>query len=362
MDVKRFEHGGNIYQAIRTLDKKELLDFSANINPFGLSELVRKAILDNVEQVIHYPDASAYELRRAICEHYGIHDRMLMLGNGATELLYLMCHILKPQKVIIPVPSFLEYERAALSDNAIIDYFYLFENDVFELDFTLLLERVEENSLIFLGNPSNPTGKLLDLEKLTTFLEKIKDYNCTVLVDESFIDFVKDSEQFTCRKLCFEYKNLFVLHSLTKFFAIPGLRLGFGIFQPWMVEKMQKSTDCWNVNSLAQAAGVAALADKQYIRESKKSIVDLRQQLIGMLINIGDIRIFPSVANFLLLDVSPMGVTSAELRKLMADKGVLIRDCSNYPGLDTRYIRIAVRNSEENKQFATILKEIKDTI
>ena len=362
MDAKRFEHGGNIYQAIRSLDKKELLDFSANINPFGLSESVRQAILDNVEQIVHYPDASAYELRKRICEYYGIHDRMLMLGNGATELLYLMCHILKPQKVIIPVPSFLEYERAALSDGAIIDYFYLFEHDVFELDFTLLAERVEENSLIFLGNPNNPTGKLLDIEKLTAFLEKTKDYNCSVLVDESFIDFVKDAEQCTCRKLCFEYKNLFILHSLTKFFAIPGLRLGFGIFQPWLVEKMQMATDCWNVNSLAQAAGVAALFDKEYIKASKKSIIDLRQQLIGLLINVGDIRIFPSVANFLLLDISAMGVTSAEFKQLMSDKGVLIRDCSNYPGLDTRYIRIAVRSSEENKKFVEILKEVKEAI
>lgn len=362
MDAKRFEHGGNIYQAIRSLDKKELLDFSANINPFGLPETVRKAILENLEQVIHYPDASAYELRKRICEFYGIHDRMLMLGNGATELLYLMCHVLKPQKVIIPVPSFLEYERAALSDGAIIDYFYLFEHDVFELDFTLLLERVEEDSLIFLGNPNNPTGNLLDIGKLKDFLEKTKDFNISVLVDESFIDFVQDEEQHTCRKLCLEYKNLFVLHSMTKFFAIPGLRLGFGIFQPWLVEKMQRLTDCWNVNSLAQAAGVAALLDNDYIKESKKSIVDLRQQLIGMLINLGDIRIFPSVANFLLLDVSAMKVTSAELCQLMAAKGVLIRDCYNYPGLDTRYIRIAVRSSEENKQFVEILKEVKEAI
>lgn len=362
MDVKRFEHGGNIYQAVRSLDKKELLDFSANINPFGLSELVRKAISDNIDKIVHYPDASAYELRKQICEFYGIHDRMLMLGNGATELLYLMCHILKPKKVIIPVPSFLEYEKAALSDSAIIDYFYLFEHDVFELDFDLLAERVEENSVVFLGNPNNPTGKLLELEKITSFMEKIKDYNCTVLVDESFIDFVKDAQQHTCRKLCFEYKNFYILHSLTKFFAIPGLRLGFGIFAPWLVEKMEQATDCWNVNTLAQAAGVAALTDKQYIKESKKSIIDLRQQLIGLLIDIGGIRIFPSLVNFLLLDISGFGINSIKLKSLLANRGVLIRDCSNYPGLDNRYVRIAVRSSEENKKFAEILKEVKETI
>ncbi len=352
--MERFEHGGNIHHT----KGQKVIDFSANINPCGLSPRVKEAIKDNIDLVAHYPDPAAKDLRESICRFYGVSDSNLVLGNGATELLYLLCHVLRPQAVVLPAPSFSEYERAACSAGAAIQYFPLLPEEDFRLSFDKLFAALPEESLLFLGNPNNPTGNLLLREEFGGFLQKAKEKNCRVVVDESFIDFLPDDGRYTCRGFVKDFDHIFIIHSMTKFFAIPGLRLGFGLFPPALAEKLKNAMDCWNVNSLAQAAGVAALSDKAYIAGSSEMTENLRLALLKGLEDIGGLKIYPSTVNFILLDISGWGINSAYLYDYLSSRGVLVRNCANYPGLDERYIRIAVRCKEENRKLLALLREV----
>ncbi len=359
MAANRFEHGGNIYGGNKAC-AGSLMDFSANINPFGLSAVVEQAIKENIKSVQHYPDPQATELRQEICRFYRVADERLVLGNGAAELFYLLCHVLRPATVLIPAPSFSEYERAALSSGAKIQFFLLDPYDGFSLSFARLAETLQEDTLIFFGHPNNPTGKLLDVEAFANFARFAAEKNCRIIVDESFIDFLPDADNHTCRWLAEKQENICIIHSLTKFFAIPGLRLGFGLFSPEMARKMRAAVDCWNVNSLAQVAGVAALKDEKHITNTKDNIGRLRDQLYQELSLLPGLKIFPSVANFLLLHLNAE-LSSRQICSRMDAKGILLRDCANYIGLDDRYIRIAVRSEAENRKFIdTFIKEIKN--
>lgn len=360
MNIKRFEHGGNIYSAQRKTGQKPVLDFSANINPLGLSLKVREAIVQNIDNVVHYPDANAYDLKKEISSYYGINEDMLVLGNGATELLYLLCHVLRPAKVFLPAPCFSEYERAALSVGAIIEYFYLDSTKDFVIDYDAILRAMPNNSMLFLGNPNNPTGKLLAINNFSDFAQKAKEKNCQIVLDESFIDFLPKDKELTLRDYCLKYENLFLLHSMTKFFAIPGLRLGFGVFPNALAERLRQATDCWNVNNLAQAAGCAGLQDIEYIEKSKTFVSESRQNFVKQLSVFEDIKVFESSVNFLLLDISKTKLSSDEFCQLMAKQGVLIRNCANYPGLGDSYVRIAVRTINENIHFIEVLKKVRE--
>ncbi len=355
-----FDHGGNVYAMARQLGNKKLLDFSANINPLGLSDKVRQAIADNIKLVEHYPDATAYDLRQAICRFYAVDEKMLVLGNGAAELFYLLCHVLRPTKVFLPIPSFSEYERSAMAVGALVEYFPLCAADGFKLDLAVCAEALPENALVFLGNPNNPTGKLLEVESFEAFVKVAAAKSCMVIVDESFIDFLVQPELHTCRHFCCKYGNVGIIQSLTKFFAIPGLRLGFGVFSSALAERLKGAADCWNVNVLAQIAGQVGLADEGYISCTKKSVALWRKQLSREIVALGGIMVYESTVNFLLLDISGLGLTADEMCEKMGKQGILVRNCANYPGLNDSYIRIAVRSKEENDQLVSALRSVKE--
>ena len=358
MNGGKFAHGGNIYQAARLTGKTPELDFSANINPLGLSDKVCRAIADNIAKIVHYPDPAAFELREAICAHYGVRPEALVLGNGASELIYLLCHVLRPAKVFLPAPSFSEYERAALAAGARVEYFYLDDSDFFKIDLEKLYCALPPGSLTFIGNPDNPAGNLLPQSGMRDFLRSARKKGCFVVIDESFIDFLPRPDEYTLRRFCAEYDNLAVIHSMTKFFAIPGLRLGFGVFAPALAARLQGAADRWNVNSLAQAAGKAALSDKAYITESRALIGRLRRELADALAAFPALKVFPSAVNFLLLDIRNTDLTAKQLCEKLAGRGVLIRDCGNYPGLGGGYVRVAVRGRAENEKLIFLFKEV----
>ena len=356
--MDKFTHGGNVYEAKRFLGKQKVIDFSANINPLGLSTKIKNALIDNIEAVLHYPDAGATELRSAICKQYGVKDRNLMLGNGVTELLYLLMRVLKPKDIILPVPSFNEYERAALQVNPSIHYVYLKEEEGFKVNFSVLEEKLIDQSLIILGNPNNPIGNLLQLSRFEDFLKIAEKRNCNVMVDESFIDFLPNSQEKTTRGFIEKYDNLYILHSMTKFFAIPGLRLGFGIFPPDIVEKLYLATDCWNVNVLAQIAGKEGIADKDYIAKSREKIIEIRERFLKNLLTIKKIKVYPTSTNFFLINIDNLDISSDKICKLFAQEGILVRNCANFIGLSDKYIRIAINNDKANEVFYKTFKKI----
>jgi threonine-phosphate decarboxylase len=358
--IAAYEHGGNLYQAARSkgVAALELLDFSANINPLGLASTVEKTIIEQLPYIIHYPDAETTALKTAISEYYRVPMDQLIAGNGAVELLYLLCHMIHPKRVLVPAPTFSEYERAAAASGAQIDYCFLQEEKGFVFDIPAMLAAMTRKSIVFIANPNNPTGTLMTRQDIIAVIAKAEALDSLVVIDESFIDFLPDDEEYTCRWLVAKYPNLVILHSLTKFYAIPGLRLGFAIASPELVSLLHKGKDPWNVNSLAQAAGVAALADWEYRRVSRQVVADAKEKIFLELKAIKEIKAYSPAVNYILINIAKSGLTAGQMRAQLFEHNVMVRDCSNYPGLTSHYIRVAVKLPEQNSKLIRALQQI----
>jgi threonine-phosphate decarboxylase len=358
-DQGAFEHGGNLYAAARQAGTAPaaFLDFSANINPLGLPAAVRAAIEDALPLIVHYPDATAAALKEAISRRYAVGTELITCGNGAAELLYVLCYRRRPRRVLVPAPTFSEYERAARAAGATVDYFPLTAADGFRLDPEALTERLAGVDITFLCNPNNPTGRTFSRSAAERIIAAAARHGGLVVVDESFLDFLADAADLTCRPLMATYHNLIILQSLTKFYAIPGLRLGFALAQPPIGQLLAAGKDPWNVNSLAQAAGAAALADDDYRRAAIAAVAAARSQLAAGLAALPGLLPLPATANFIMADIAGTGHTAASLRQAMLARAILIRDCSNYPGLGDSYIRLAVRTPADNRQLLAALEK-----
>ena len=280
------------------------------------------------------------------------------MGNGGAELFYVLFHTVRPKRVLLPVPSFSEYERAALSAGAEVVYFSLREEDDFHLDEEALCAQMEAGDCLILGSPNNPTGQRVTRSALEHILKEARQKDVLTVVDESFMDFCADAAEFTARRLVAEYDRLVVVQSLTKFFAIPGLRLGFAVASQTLAERMDAAKDPWNANSLAQAAGVAALADEEYQRRTMAWLGVEREFLFSALSALSGVKAYPPTVNFILLRLAPSWGNASAFCALMRGKGILLRDCSNYPGLDAHFIRIGLRRREDNLKLLAAVRKI----
>lgn len=336
--MMEFEHGGQVYNADGTTG--DWLDFSANINPLGVSEKIRAAIVENLDGVRNYPDPNATELKAAISRRYKVAAENLVLLNGAAEFFYLYLNVTRPRKVIIPVPSFSEYERAARAVNAEIQYVFARADENFQID----LAQDFSADLVILGRPNNPTGNIVSLDALRKISAATN-----ILVDESFIDFL-DVE--SARHLVSE--KISVVQSLTKIFAIPGLRLGFAVVEKNLAAKLNAAKDVWNVNFLAQKAGVAALSDDEFLAATKNWLRTEKLFFVAELKKIRGVTVFEPTANFILLKFETPELAESALLKLRRQK-ILLRSCANFVGIDARYIRTAIRTREENLKLLEVL-------
>ena len=355
--MEKFQHGGNIYWD--DTPKNGWLDFSANINPFGVPESVKKVIKENIDFLEHYPEPDSKGLCKAIGKHYEIPMDTIMPGNGATELLYIFFQCVKPKRVIIPVPSFSEYERSAVGAKLSVEYIPLSPVDDFKLNFIELEENLQCGDCVVIGNPDNPTGRLIPRETLLKFIDFTSKKNIWILIDESFMDFVQDAEKYSVMKDAVLNEHVFVIHSLTKFFAVPGLRLGFGAGSRTTVDRLKQGRDVWNVNSLAQKAGIAALEDKEYQGRTKQWIAAEKETFYQSIKSINGLQPMHPTVNYMLINISKLGIKAPEAVKKMRDRGILIRDCSNYPGLENQeYIRIAIRDRKSDIMVEKAFREV----
>ena len=341
--MQKFEHGGQIYNSEGVAEN--FLDFSANINPLGISEKIRTAIIENLDGIKNYPDPNATELKAAISKRYKVPTENLVLVNGAAEFFYLYLNVTRPRKILIPVPSFSEYERAAHAINAEIKHIFTHAEENFELN----LAQDFSADLIILGRPNNPTGNLISID----VLKKISD-SANILVDESFIDFI-DVE--SARNLVSE--KISVVQSLTKIFAIPGLRLGFAIVEKNLAAKLNDAKDVWNVNFLAQKAGVAALSDEKFLADTRNWLRTEQKFFTEQLKKIPRIEIFKPTANFVLMKFETPQLAQSVLKNLRQNK-ILLRNCENFAGLDARFLRCAIRSHTENQKLLEILEHLQE--
>jgi threonine-phosphate decarboxylase len=344
------DHGGNIYKAARELGVPEsrIIDFSASINPLGISESVKAVITGNLNGLVHYPDPDADAFRRTVSRLHGIDPGTVLPGNGSTELIYLLPRALKPESVLIPSPTFSEYERACRAGNELrVKRYELSKDDSFKISTGAFIDAMRGCDMAFLCNPNNPTGQTLHKKDVLTIADAARKIQCVLIVDEAFIDFAPEDSVIEHVK---DYPNVIVLRSLTKFYALTGLRTGYGVLPKELLEKIKEFKEPWTVNNLAQAAAVAALDDKEY-RIKTREIMAKEKEYFEKVFQERDVIFFPSSVNFYLLKIGRDRDIVLKLRR----KGILVRNCSNFRGLDESYVRIAVRTRSQNE---LLIKEL----
>ncbi len=362
-------HGGNIYKIFREKNMDKILDYSSNINPYGLPENLKKEIFEKLFVLERYPDPDYIELREKIAEKNNLNIENIIVGNGATEIIFLFMKILSPKKVLIVSPTFGEYERAIkastlANDSLEINYFELKETENFVLNVKNLETELENNyDLLILCNPNNPTGQFLKLKKLEEILKICEQKNTKLFVDEAFVEFVEDWENESIINSKENKENLFVIRAFTKFFAIPGLRLGYGIcFNNNLLKKMLEKKEPWSVNNIADLAGKTVLDDENYIQKTKEWIKDQKKYMYENLNKIEGLRAYKTEVNFILLKIEDnlleKGLDVKNLRKKMLEKGILIRDASNFIYLNKHYFRLAIKDKLNNEKVIETLTSI----
>lgn len=347
-------HGGEVF-GLSEAARERLLDFSININPLGMSPAGREAMLSFLDtDATRYPDVESRALREALAERYGLSKLQITCGNGATELMYAFVRAFRPSVVYVPAPAFSEYRLAAEACRVPVRSFALPPENGFQVADDSFLDSLPKDALVFLGNPNNPDGKLLPRAVFRRFIDAAERTGSWLMIDESFIDFVGSAESY--RGDLKRHPRLIICQSLTKFYAVPGLRIGVTLSSPHVARMLSAALCPWNVNGLVQRYMTAAVKDEDYIFETRDYVEAERNRMGLILSGHPKLSVYPGTANFLLLRRVDEDVEW--LSKRLLEKGILIRHCGNYEGLDDSFFRVAVRREEENDRLITALKEV----
>lgn len=352
-------HGGNLWAAASNygVNPRDILDYSANINPLGPVPEVYQAITANLDTMLHYPDPLCRPMREVLSRWTNLAEDNIIMGNGAAELIYLLMATIKPQKVLIPAPTFSEYEAAVqVAGGSVIDFLLTAENN-YKLEVEALVRKLPEVNMVVLCNPNNPTGQLLTSAEVLFVVREAAKNNVFVLVDEAFIDFVSEKENYTVAGYVDEFSNLFVSYSLTKFLGIPGLRLGAGLGNGSLIKDLMVRKDPWNVNCLAQIAGVTSFRDKEHLEKSRLFVQSEKDYLWSELTKINGMEPFYPSVNYILIKLTS-GWNAKNLQQKLAQFRIMIRDCTSFKNLDNYYIRVAVKDRKSNEKLLAALKEI----
>jgi len=354
--VQRHRHGGNLRALSQSagLAREQLLDFSANINPLGPPEWLRPLIESRISDLVHYPDPDATELVAAIAALHRIPTDQILVGNGATELLHLLPRALGCTSLLVPVPSYADYQEPARLSGLQIECMQLSADNGFALDLPTLAPLLRPNQLVLLGQPNNPTGRTFAAASLRLIANQ---HPATLFaVDESFIGFTDGSQSLQPERP----DNLLVLTSLTKLYAIPGLRLGYLTGSSRHISQLRNYLPNWTVNSIAQAVGVRAVQDQEYLQRSRNFVTKQRKALAGELATLPGLTVYPGEANFLLLRLDHPTLDAQQLSDQALQQGIALRVCSNFSGLNQRYFRVAVRTEVEQQRLVQLLRSLLD--
>jgi threonine-phosphate decarboxylase len=342
--LERFEHGGDIYS-----HKNISLDYSVNLNPFGMPPEVKNAIISHIDEFASYPDTQCRTLRGAIAEKEGVLRENVLCGNGAADLIYRLCLSYKPKCVLTIAPSFSEYERAARVCESQVVYHKLDENEGFFLTERVLSAITRDIKMFFLCNPNNPTGKLINMSLLNKIAQRCVETGTLLVLDECFLPFT-DSESLL--SLIKEIPNLVILKAFTKIYAMAGLRLGYLLSgNQEVIRAAEKNAPCWSVSSVAQTAGIAALQCEGWEEKTRQILTQERAYLSDALKKFG-LTVYESDCNFLLVK------SDRSLYEPLSKKGILIRRCENFVGLDAQFYRLGVKLHPQNEVLIRTLMEV----
>lgn len=342
------------------INKDEILNFSSNVNPLGLSDKLKKELSDKIELIATYPDRDYFNLRSSISNYINIHMDSILVGNGSTELISLFIKAVSPKKALIIGPTYSEYEREIFIGGGSSCYYPLCEENEFNIDVNNLKTNLSEDTdLLVICNPNNPTSTAINISDLRLILDYCKEKNIFVLIDETYVEFVNDIEIISAVSLTDFYNNLFIIRGVSKFFAAPGLRLGYGICgNSEFIRKINSLKNPWTINSLAAYAGELMIQDASYINNTKNLIKIEREKIVSELSAWNSVKIYNPTANFILVKIVNHNTNAKNLFETLIQKKIFIRNASSFPFLNSKYFRFCFLNPNENDLLISELKKV----
>ena len=355
-------HGSDLekIEKVFGIKKENIVSYSANVNPLGISHKLREVLSQHLDAITRYPDREYTKLRQCIANYTGAQMENIIMGNGSTELISLFIQTNHPKKAMILGPTYSEYERDINLGGGTCIYFPLKEENDFRMDVNALCQQLDDNlDLLVLCNPNNPTSSAITRREMRRILDACMEHGIFVMVDETYVEFAPDEKNVTSVSLTNYYSNLIILRGTSKFFASPGLRLGYAITGNRDVAKeINTRKDPWTINSLAEIAGQIMFQDEDYIRETKELITSERARLYQELSSWDTVRVYEPQANFILMKILKEGVDAEILFEHCIRKGMMIRNCSTFPFLDSQFIRFCIMSPEDNDRLMDAFREL----
>ncbi|MGN0341449.1 MAG: pyridoxal phosphate-dependent aminotransferase [Roseburia sp.] len=352
-------HGSDLekIEKIYGIKKEDIVSFSANVNPLGVSPKLRSTLASHIDAITTYPDREYTSLRNCIADYTGTEADRVIVGNGSTELISLFIQIKHPKKAFVIGPTYSEYEREISLGGGTTLYYPLREENDFILDVDDFTSSLNESiDLVVICNPNNPTSSCIDRHTMRRILDVCKRFDIFVMVDETYVEFAENVEEITAVSLTSYYNNIIILRGTSKFFAAPGLRLGYAITgNQDLIKLINTRKNPWTINSLAVIAGEIMFTDKEYIKNTRELISSERERIYEILKNHPDFKVYRPSGNFMLVKLLRTDVTSQDLFDKAIRQGMMIRDCSTFPFLNNKYIRFCFMSREMNDRLLSCL-------
>lgn len=355
-------HGSDLekIEAIYGIKKEDITSFSANVNPLGVSPLLRQTLSSHIDAITTYPDREYTTLRRCIADYAGTDHENILVGNGSTELISLFIQIEHPKKAMILGPTYSEYEREISLGGGTCLYYPLKEEQDFALDVTHFTSQLNETiDLVVLCNPNNPTSTAITRADMRQILDVCKQHDIFVMVDETYVEFAPHYDEISAVPLTSYYNNIIILRGTSKFFAAPGLRLGYAITGNHdLIKTINSRKNPWTINSLAVVAGEIMFRDHEYIQKTRNLISSERTRMYEALKADKRYKVYEPTANFMLVKILDDSLTSDQLFEKCIKQGLMIRDCSTFPFLSNKFFRFCVMSPEMNSKLLEIISHV----
>lgn len=355
-------HGSDLEQVekIYHVPKDDIVNFSDNVNPLGISPNIKTELANNIDLISKYPDREYTTLRRKISEYTSAHLNSILVGNGTTELISLLIQVVRPKKALIIGPTYSEYEKEIFLTGGSTYYYPLKESLNFQVEVDELNRALSSDiDLLVICNPNNPTSSAISHKEMRCILDHCKELDIFVLIDETYVEFAENMADITAVPFSQYYSNLMILRGTSKFFAAPGLRLGYGICgNKAILTKMNEKKHPWAINALASLAGEIMLDDTEYIEKTRNLIHEERNLIYAALQECPNVKVYPPIANFILFQIMDESIPASLVFEKLIHMKMMVRDASSFPFLNSQFVRFCFKHPEQNRKLLTHLKEI----
>ena len=363
MSEKKQEfHGSDLekVEAYYGIKKEDIIPFAGNVNPLGISPLLKKSMASHIESISEYPDRDYKELRSTLALYCNVPMEHIIVGNGATEMISLTMQLLRPKHALLLSPTYSEYTREIDLVGGHVEEYFLKEDLDFKLDLNDLISKLTDDiDLLAICNPNNTTSSALNTEEITKILTHCKLHDIFVMIDETYIEFAPEGTSLSAVSLVPEFDNFMVIRGVSKFFAAPGLRFGYGLTSNQaFLQTLLTHQNPWSLNSIGAYAGERMLKDTDYIQKTWSLINSERTRMCTELSGLDTVKIYPAYANFVLLKILKEGLTSFDVFEKAIHQNLMIRDCSSFESLNGEYVRFCIMNPEDNDRLLDVFRSL----